>query len=186
MAENDIMLSVFREIKKDIEYDNNIWLKFDGSGDDRIEPNEKFPMTAVNYKGKKVYIQNYPFGVKSIKDGDYIYLAAITKVEGSIFEHQPVICGKAIAVVDGDDKIVPQEWINEYDYMEKYNYFCVISNIKIIDANVSKGIPLSEVWAELGADTYKSSFGTNQTIKEISKSIIKRRTYFYLEKRKII
>lgn len=169
MAENDIMLSVFREIKKDIEYDNNIWLKFDGSGDDRIEPNEKIPMTAVNYKGKKVYIQNYPFGVKSIKDGDYIYLAAITKVEGSIFEHQPVICGKAIAVVDGDDKIVPQEWINEYDYMEKYNYFCVISNIKIIDANVSKGIPLSEVWAELGADTYKSSFGTNQTIKEISK-----------------
>lgn len=163
----DIMQDVFREISTEIKFDYNIWLKFDGEGNNRIDSTMHFPMTDVNYHGKKVYIQNYPFGVNAIKNGDTLFLAAVTT--DSTGRNQPVIVGQADVIVYPGDKKVDPIWMKKYDWMERYPYYCIIDNIRILDTQVSNGIRLSELWDELGSDTYMCSFGKNEQIFEVAK-----------------
>lgn len=170
MMKTDIMADVFRENLTEKIYNYNIWLKFDGSGADRIDPKSQFPLIDVLYNGKPVYIQNYPFDVTSIKNGDELFLAAVSSIDTDPYhKNQPVIVGRAKAVVFSGDKNVPKSWINKYPWMERYCYYCIIDNIEIIDTQVSNGIPLSALWAELGSDMYCSSFGKNESINEVAK-----------------
>lgn len=170
MMKTDIMADVFRENLKEKIYNYNVWLKFDGTGADRIDPKSNFPLIDVLYNGKKVYVQNYPFDVNSIKDGDELYLAAVSSVETDPYhKNQPVIVGRAKAVVFPGEKNVPQSWINKYPWMERYCYYCIIDNIEIINTQVSNGIPLSALWAEFGSDMYRSSFGKNESITDVAK-----------------
>lgn len=170
MMKNDVMADVFREESIEKKYNFNIWLKFDGSGNDRIDPNSQFPIVNVDLQGQNVYIQNYPFKVGSIKNGDHIYLAAVSSVESNLrHKNQPVIVGRAVAVVNPGNKDVHQEWLNTHKWMKEYPYYCVIDNIELLDTNVSNGIPLSSLWAALGSDMYQCSFGKGEDVVEVAK-----------------
>ena len=45
-------------------------------------------------------------------------------------------------------------WNKQYDWLEEYPIYCVLSEAKIIDASVNCGIPLREVTDALGYRTY--------------------------------
>lgn len=166
-SEKDIMQAVFRENVEEKKYDYTIWLKFDGEGSDRLIPHEIFPMIDVKEDGKKVYIQNYPFKVGAIKEGDAVYLAAITTDTKG--KNQPVIVGKGIYRGFAENNCVQPEWIQKYDWMERYPYYCVLQEAKILNTGVENGIPLSTVWDELGSNTYAASFGRNETLVEVAR-----------------
>lgn len=165
--EKDIMREVFRENIEEVKYNYTIWLKFDGEGSDRLNPYEKFPMIEVLLDGKKVYIENYPYKVGAIKEGDAVYLAAITTDTKG--KNQPVIVGRGIMRGFTEKNCVQPIWIQNYDWMERYPYYCVLQEAKILNTGVANGIPLSTVWDELGSNTYTVSFGRNETLAEVAR-----------------
>lgn len=167
IGEKDIVYEVFRENTKEIKYEHTIWLKFDGEGNDRIDSQERFPMINVKLKGKKVFIQNYPFKVRSIQDGDEVYLAAITTDTKG--KNQPVIIGRGIMRGFMDENEVLPLWIQQFGWMERFPYYCIMDNATVLNTNVANGIPLSAVWDELGSDTYIASFGRNESIVEVAR-----------------
>lgn len=79
-GESDVVYRAFREAqaRSEIRYDHTIWLKFDGDARNRIGRDERFPLVSVLLDGKRVYVQNYPWKPSGVKDGDEVYLAAIT------------------------------------------------------------------------------------------------------------
>ncbi|MBD5532612.1 MAG: NgoFVII family restriction endonuclease [Lachnospiraceae bacterium] len=165
--EKDIMQEVFRENIEEVKYNYTIWLKFAGEGSDRLNPYEKFPMIKVLLDGKKVYVENYPYKVGAIKEGDAVYLAAITTDTKG--KNQPVIVGSGIMCGFTENNRVQPMWIQEYDWMERYPYYCVLQEAKILNTGVTNGIPLSIVWDELGSNTYVASFGRNETLVEVAR-----------------
>lgn len=167
VGDKDIMLEVFRENVEEIKYDYTIWLKFDGEGSDRLNPNEEFPMVDVMLDGKKVYIENYPYKVGAIKDGDKVYLAAITTDTKG--KNQPVIVGSGTMRGFTEKNYVQPLWIQKHDWMERYPYYCVLQEAKVLNTGVANGIPLSAIWDELGSNTYAASFGKNQTLVEVAR-----------------
>lgn len=167
IGKKDIMQEVFRENIEEVKYDYTVWLKFDGEGNDRLNPHEKFPMVNVLLDGKKVYIENYPFKVGAIKDGDVVYLAAITTDTKG--KNQPVIVGRGTMRGFTEKNYVQPLWILNHDWMERYPYYCVLKEAKILNTGVSNGIPLSVVWDELGSNTYAASFGRNETLVEVAR-----------------
>lgn len=168
-SEKDIIHSMFKSLeqKEQIIYDHTIWLKFDGEGNDRLEAKEKFPMTSVQTAEGILYLSNYPFKVHSIKEDDEIYFAALsTDIKG---KNQPIIVGRGHLASFKKENCVRDEWLKEHSWMNRYPWYCVIKDARVLDIPVEKGIPMDEIWDILGSDTYISSFGRNETIADVAK-----------------
>lgn len=84
-------------------------------------------------------------------------------------KNQPVIVGRGIMRGFTEKNCVQPIWIQNYDWMERYPYYCVLQEAKILNTGVANGIPLSTVWDELGSNTYTVSFGRNETLAEVAR-----------------
>ena len=167
--ENDIVNDLFSEfISYDqVKYDYNIWVKFSGTGNSRVDSESVLELTAVELNGKTVYISTYPTRPTSVCDGDMIYYAALsTDIKG---KNQPVIVGRGyLHGFNKDNKVLP-DWLSKYPWMEHYQWYCIIDSCEVINTEVKNGIPLDEVLDVFGSDTYISSYGRNESIAEVSK-----------------
>ena len=164
----DIINDMFKqnELTEQIKYDHTIWLKFHGESDNRIDSELSFPITEVLLNGKNVYLSNYPFKVASIKEDDEVYLAALTTdVKG---KKQPVIIGRGHLKAFKSTNTIKNEWIKQYNWMERYPWYVVISDCSILNTSIKNGVPMDIVWSELGSNTYISSYGKNETFSEVS------------------
>lgn len=168
-GEEDLICTLFKETEKaeQIRYSHQIWLKFDGEGSDRLAGDEPFPMTAVTENGHTCYLSNYPFRVRSIKDDDEIYFAGLTTDKRG--KNQPVIVGKGRLIGFADKNFASNAMIQQYPWMERYPWYCVIADCEIINAPLEEGIPMDSVWGTLGSDTYLSSFGRNESIAAVAR-----------------
>lgn len=169
VGEADKVHEIFKqtEIEEQKYYNHNIWLKFSGESDNRLVSTEGLPMTSVLLNGKKVYLSNYPFNVFSVKDNDEIYFAALTTdLKG---KNQPVVVGKGHLLGYSRNNKTQESWIKAYPWMERYPYYTVISDAKIIDTSVNNGIPMDEIWDVLGSDTYICSYGKKESIDAVAK-----------------
>ncbi len=166
--ESDLVHSFFKatEVVTQIKYSYNIWLKFDGESDHRLAADSPFPVTVITEHGKTLYLSNYPFKVRSIKEDDEIYFAGLSTDKRG--KNQPVIVGRGHLAGFSDSNFASDLMIHQYPWMERYPWYCVIKDCEIIDAPVREGIPLDTVWDVLGADTYMASFGRNETIQAVS------------------
>lgn len=167
--DNDLIFSLFRETEKQeqILFSHTIWMKLSGVADDRLQPGEPLPMSCVDLEGKKVYVSNYPFKVQSIKDDDEIYMAALTTdLKG---RNQPVIVGRGHLRAFKDSNFVLPKWMIDYPWMDRYPWYAVIKDCKVIDTSVNNGIPMDTIWQALGSDTYMASFGRNEDISSVAK-----------------
>ena len=168
-GESDAVFDMFREaeVMSEIKYPHTIWLKFDGEADNRIAGNAQFPMVKVKLNGKEVYIQNYPRRPVSVKDGDEVYLAAITSDRSG--KNQPVIMGRGKIMGFHPDGRVEQSWIPENPWMTRYPWYCVVEYCEVLNTTVNNGIPLDSILEKLRSNTYLVSFGRNEDIPIISK-----------------
>jgi hypothetical protein len=167
--EEDIIDSMFKatEIQEQIIYDHTIWLKFDGEGNDRLNAKEGFPMVPVKVNDKIWYLSNYPRMVNSVKEDDEIYFAALTTdIRG---RNQPVIVGRGHLIAFTKDNYYKDDWLDDYPWMVRYPWYCIIRDSEILDTPVENGIPMDEIWDKLGSDTYMSSFGKNEDIAEVAR-----------------
>ncbi len=167
--DSDIIYDCFREteVVEQIKFNHTIWLKFSGEADDRYDSDAPFEMTPVSLDGKQVYIENYPFKVSSIKDGDEVYLACLTTDRKG--RNQPVIMGRGRMRAFNQSNHVHDDWVNVYPWMSRFPWFCVIDECEILNAKVADGIPMDTVWEALGSNTYQASFGRNETAAEVSR-----------------
>lgn len=167
---SDKVYQMFREaqVLSEIKYDHNIWLKFDGDAEDRIGRDDQFPLIDVILDGKKVYIQNYPWKPSGVKDGDEVYLAAITTDKRG--KNQPIIVGRGTLHGFRSTNHFNPTWLRnkELEWMERYPWYCVMDEFEILATGVGDGIELDKVYMELGSDTYLASFGRNEDIASVA------------------
>lgn len=168
-GESDPIFDMMREneVIEQINYDHSIWLKFDGEAESRIGGDQEFPLVRVELNGKKVYVQNYPKRPRMVKDGDEVYLAAITTDKAG--KNQPVIVGRGYLRGFKDTNRVDESWEEENTWMDRYPWFCVMDDCEILDTSVENGIPLDSVCMALGSDTYLVSFGRKEDIPTVAR-----------------
>lgn len=165
--ETDIVFNIFKEAEKRslVNLDHTIWLKFAGEGNDRIMGN--FEKTECIIDGQLKILSCYPWKPSAVKDGDEIYIAALSQDYKG--KYQPMIVGRGSLNGFQKNNFADDEMIKKYSWMERYPWYCIINDLHIINAPVQNGLPLDEVLNKLGSDTYISSFGRNENINEISK-----------------
>jgi len=166
-SDTDIIHEMFKETEKRelMQLNHNIWLKFDGEGNKRIIGN--FEMTKVIIDDKETYLSCYPWKASSVKEDDEIYLAALTKDNKD--KNQPVIVGRGKLKAFSKENYVKDAWLSEYDWMDRYPYYCIIKEMQLLHTDVKNGVPLDDVLENLGSDTYVSSFGKNEITSAVAK-----------------
>lgn len=166
-AETDIIHNIFKDSeKRQLELlEHTIWLKFDGESNDRILG--KYEMTKVLVNGKETYLSCYPWKPSAVKEDDEYYLAALSFDKRG--KAQPIIVGRGTLKAFTNDNYVQEAWLKDYPWMDRYQWFCVIKEIRLLNTEVGNGVPLDYVLDELGSDTYVSSFGKNESIAEVAK-----------------
>lgn len=103
----------------------------------------------------------------SVKDGDEIYLAAITTYSSG--KNQPVIMGRGKLVGVSQNCKVDQSWIPENPWMTRYPWYCVVEYCEVLNTTVNNGIPLDMILEKLRSNTYLVSFGRNEDIPTVAK-----------------
>lgn len=176
-GETDLVSDLFRELEQQeqIVYPFNIWLKFDGEADHRLEATDPFPMTDFDLPSGKVYLSNYPFRVSSIKEGDEVYFAGLTTSKNG--RNLPVIIGRGRLTGFTGKNHVTDVMIAQYPWMQRFPWYVTISECDVLDAPLVEGIPLDEVWDALGSDTYLASFGRHESIPLSAASTTRKRIY---------
>ena len=167
--DKDIVNSLFKglEQSEQIHYPYNIWLKFDGEGNDRLNADEPFPMTDVPMNGGTAYLSNYPFKVWSIEEDDHVYFAALTTIKGG--KNLPVIVGRGTLAAFTDKNHVDDAMLQLYDWMDRYPWYCIIKECEVLNTTVGNGLPMNMIWEALGSDTYIASFGRNEDIPAVGR-----------------
>lgn len=168
-GENDLVHELFRkfESQEQITYSHNIWLKFDGEADDRLNGADLFPMTDFDFPSGKAYLSNYPFRVGSVKAGDEIYFAGLTTSKKG--RNLPIIIGRGHLAGFSGENHVTDAMLDKYPWMSRFPWYVVIKDCDVLNAPLIEGIPLDEVWDAFGSDTYFASFGRNESIPAVGR-----------------
>lgn len=167
---NDAVTEMFREMDKyeQIFFEHNIWLKFTGTGENRQDGEEAIGMEVLMLDGKKVYLSNYPTKPSSVKDGDEVYIAALTTDTRG--KNQPVIIGRGTLCGFSRKNYASDELMRRVPWkMDRYPWYCVIEECEMLNTTNKNGIPLEAVLNRLGSDTYISSYGKNESIADVGK-----------------
>lgn len=168
-GETDLVCALFKEAERaeQIKYPFTIWLKFGGEGNARLAGDEPFSMTDFTENGRTIYLSNYPFKVWSVQDGDEIYFAGLTTDKKG--KNQPVIAGKGHLAGFSDQNFASADMVQEYGWMDRYPWYCIVTDCEIIDAPLKECIPLDSVLDALGSDTYLASFGRHEDISAVAR-----------------
>lgn len=167
-GENDLVCTLFKSTEQatQIKYPYNIWLKFSGQSADRLDSDTTFSVVDVQEQGRVQYLSNYPFMVRSVKEDDEIYFAALSTDKRG--KNQPVIVGRGHLAGFSDSNRATESMFQQYPWMERYPYYCVIKDCEIIKAPIKECIALNTVLDALGSNTYMSSFGREENYKAVS------------------
>lgn len=163
MTEPDIIESIINQNIIDNSQEG-IWLKFEGTGEDRFLPTESYEITKIN-RNKIKNLTNFPFYPASIKEGDLIYLCAISWDKNGIAT--PMVVARAGTIGAKKENKAGKEMLKEYPWMERYPYFIELYNIEIIKTDVQNCISLYNILMEVGSNTYPSTVNKNLTHAEL-------------------
>lgn len=177
-AASDVIHQYFAEKSKAPRQhsEHSIWLKFEGVAENRGDGTERKEMAKVSLNGKSVYVANASRGLSSFKNGDEIYIANIST--DSFGRSQPIIVGRGILRGYDNGNIVPAAWLTDYPWMNHFNHYCVIDHFEILDIPTARAIPLDSITMQIGSNAFSSSYGRNETPRQIS---IKHHQKSYIE-----
>lgn len=161
-GEEDLVCALFREQERvsQIHYPYTVWLKFAGEGNNRLAGDQPFSLTDVTENGRTLYLSNYPFRARAVKDGDEVYLAGLTTDKKG--KNQPVIIGRGHLAAFREQNMASEAMLRQYPWMDRYPWYCVITDCEVIDAPLKEGVPMDMIWDALGSDTYLASFGRGE------------------------
>lgn len=161
--ENDFMEGIIRLGSSNERDDAGVWLKFEGTGEERIESNSKYNILLLGLDKKKVTC--FPRNPRGIMKNDYIYLAAISCDKNNVAT--PMIVARARTKGFNINNFASKGELDSIDWLSDYPYYCELFNIEIINTEVKNCISLNSVIKEVGCDLYPNTVGKNVTIQEI-------------------
>lgn len=148
------------------ESDEIAWIKFEGTGTDRKDNNDKYRPNKLNSKG--IYTTHFPRNPRGIESGITIYLSALSYDKKG--NATPIIIGRAKSYGYSSDNIVQDSDKSQTIWLERYPYYVELYDIEIIDTKIVNGISLNTMIMQLGSDLYP---GTKN--KDIRKEDIRKR-----------
>lgn len=161
-CESDEIEKIIREHIK-LGFDHGVWLKFVGTGDDRFEPTEKYSPEILSSNNKTD--TSFPRNPRSIVDGDFIYLSALSRDKNSVAT--PMIVARAKTKGFKVENTVTEEDCKQHIWRKEYPYYVEIHDIEILDTEIKNCISLDRLIRELGSDLYPSTQGIQLSVAEL-------------------
>ena len=153
-------------LKEDIQDDGEIaWIKFEGTGDSRLDNNYKYYPNKLVSKG--IYTTHFPRNPRSIERDKTIFLSVLSYDEKG--NAVPIIVGRAKSHGYSHDNISDDIDKNESVWIERYPYYIELYDIEIIDTNIVNGISLNTVIMQITSDLYPNTIGKNLRQEDIRK-----------------
>jgi len=145
------------------EFDQGIWLKFEGTGTDRFDPTEKY--STVKLKKNQKHITFFPRNPRGVAKGDYLYLSALSWDNNNTAT--PMITARARTHGFKAENVADKDYISEYGWMQDYPYYCDLYDIEIINTEIRNCISLDNLIREQGPNLYPSTIGKQLSIAEL-------------------
>lgn len=142
------------------EFKHQVWAKFEGNGDDRIPGDEIPSLAKVTIDGKQKYIVNFTARPSGINTGDKLFLFSYTKDNAG--EDAIRIVGRGKAVNNYNKNKVEPEWIERYPWMKKYQRYCEITDVELLNLPRKDCISLDQVHEALGIRTYVTTLDKDE------------------------
>lgn len=142
---------------------NGVWLKFVGTGNDRFEPTEKYFPERLNRNNK--IVTSFPRNPRSLEDGDFIYLSALSWDKNGIVT--PMIVARAKTKGFKPENVASEDDFKQYTWMREYPYYVEINDIEILNTEINNCISLDRLIRELGSDLYPSTQGMQLSVAEL-------------------
>lgn len=133
--------------------DTHLWLKFEGTGEERINPKDVY--TNIKSIRGDTDITMFPVRPVGIEEGDRIYLAAVSRDKYS--NYTPVIIGRAKAHKFAPENIASREMKSQYPWMERFPYFIELYDQEMFSGNVEDGVSLIDLYRDINQKTYPST-----------------------------
>lgn len=149
----DFFESILENTENYSEEVTGIWLKFEGTGDDRI-PNE------YNYKqmkGNRKRILNttyFPRKPGSIQKDDTLFLTIVSYDEQN--RPTPMIVGYAKTDGFNKDNKVSEDELKEAPWKHRFPYYVEFTSGRVINAPIKYGVRLVDLYNALGKTTFPS------------------------------
>jgi len=157
----DPIHDLFTEKKtKKTEFKHQVWAKFEGNGNNRLSGDEIPTLAKVTLDGSEKYIVNFGTRPSGINTGDRLYIFSYTKDEAG--EDAIRIIGRGLAEARIHKNKVEAEWIKKYPWMERYPYYCEITNVELLNLPRKDCISLDQVHDALGNRTYITTFDKDE------------------------
>lgn len=162
LNDNDIIENIITNESK-MENDNEVWLKFEGTGDKRVEADSKYEVVRLGLDNKMVTC--FPRRPRGIANNDYIYLAALSWDKNNVAT--PMIVARARTTGFNVDNIASDDEINSIEWLRDYPYYCDLIDIEAINAEIKECISLNTIIKEVGSNLYPGTIGKNVSVQEI-------------------
>ena len=164
-SQDDIEELMYDDETADV--DTGIWLKFEGTGEDRFPNDSKY--YDVKYKRGEPKITLFPKNPRGIKAEDTLYLAVVSYNKQN--KPTPVIIGRTKSKgFNAKNKMSPKDK-NYAKWMERFPYYIELEQTEIIDTEVKNGISLLDLYRDVGAKAFPSMSGragiSNQDITKL-------------------
>ena len=133
----------------------SIILKFSASAKKRADGNKPMQLQSVMDGSKSVYISNFSearkSSAKNVEEGDETFFCVHSYDKNG--NACPIIVGKGFfQKYNSNNDARLKDW--NYEWIDEYPIYCVVSEAKVIDAPINCGIPLKELTEALGYKTY--------------------------------
>ncbi|NRF89829.1 NgoFVII family restriction endonuclease [Paenibacillus frigoriresistens] len=155
------------------------WLKFEGTGDDRIANNINY----LEMKGERKRDLNqsfFPLRPSGIQKGDILFLTLVSYDDKNV--PTPIIVGYTETNGYDFSNTANQSDIKEMPWKERFPHYIEFSNGKAINAPIKHGIRLVDLYNTLGKKTYPSLQNKNNVSLKTLHSMHFRRSHIRITK----
>lgn len=152
IVQPDLFESIL-ENTNDLDEVSGIWLKFEGTGEDRIPNNYDYKEMKGDRK-RTLNITYFPRKPGSIKNDDTLFLTIVSYDEQN--RPTPMIVGYAKSDGFKKDNIVTESEIKDSPWKHRFPYYVEFKGGKVINAPIKYGVRLVDLYNTLGKTTFPS------------------------------
>ncbi|BBH24053.1 hypothetical protein Back11_53980 [Paenibacillus baekrokdamisoli] len=152
MVHPDLFESIL-ENSNDYDEVTGYWLKFEGTGEDRI-PNDYNYKQMKGERRRTLDLTYFPRKPGSIQSEDTLFLTIVSYDEHD--KPTPMIVGYAKTSGFKKENVVDDSDIEEYPWVYRFPFFVEFTSGKVINAPIKYGIRLIDVYNHSGKVTFPS------------------------------
>jgi len=143
----------------------NIWIKFEGGGDNRKDLDETYELAFCNCINETITCFSKKSFPQQIANNDFVYIARHCKKNRQ--KTLPYIVGRGRISAPRKSEAT-DDMINEHLWLADFPIYCKLIDFEYFDTKIGNLIPLLLVLENVGTDTYTNTKAT--TLKELRTS----------------